>query len=364
MGPIIQRRGTTVSNGKRAFGTIEERGSGNYAVRFTWGDRRIKRRAGTSRRRAAALLRKAQVMRDDGATLEDILRAVFDDQPEAGRTFDGIVTGYLAAAEGRKKASTLARDRVRLATIVSEASWARSDLASIDTPTLQEWIEKMRAEGTAPTTCNRYLSMVSAVLEWARRMGYIEGNVARGVQRYGEAGRGREVYLADKQDEAAERACGDALRPFYVLAVETGLRKGEALRLTWGDVNLKERTLRVQSAYSKTSKARTVPLTSRTAKALKGLQRGVKAVPVFRFTEQDIRREWDAVREAVPELAAVRWHDLRHTAASRMVAAGISIFDVAKILGHANIQMTMRYAHFAPEALNGIAKRLDAARAG
>ena len=76
---------------------------------------------------------------------------------------------------------------------------------------------------------------------------------------------------------------------------------------------------------------------------------------LFDVSETHLRRHFaGAVRRcpAIPidKRDRLTFHDIRHTAASLMVAAGVPLFDVAKLLGHSTLAVTMRYAHFAPEA--------------
>ena len=147
------------------------------------------------------------------------------------------------------------------------------------------------------------------------------------------------------------------------VAIETGMRAGELRTLVWGDVDLTKGAITVRAASAKTKKGRTIHMTPGVKKALQGLRKGVKAAPIFlrgdsAWTKDGLRWGWDKVREMVPDVVDARWHDLWHTAASRMVAAGIPVFDVRKLLGHATVKMTMRYAHFAPEAGQAAAERL------
>ena len=76
------------------------------------------------------------------------------------------------------------------------------------------------------------------------------------------------------------------------------------------------------------------------------------------FSARSIRKAFDrAVREA--KLEDFRFHDLRHTAASHLMMRGASLADVRAVLGHADIKMTMRYAHLSPEHLRAAVARLD-----
>jgi site-specific recombinase XerD len=82
---------------------------------------------------------------------------------------------------------------------------------------------------------------------------------------------------------------------------------------------------------------------------------------VFPSAKSMMRTAWEKARERAGLTGTdhIRWHDLRHTFASHMVMAGVSIPKLQQLLGHATIQMTMRYAHLAPEAMADTVTRID-----
>ncbi len=156
------------------------------------------------------------------------------------------------------------------------------------------------------------------------------------------------------------------------------MRRGELLALRWRAVDLDRREVHVEAETEKAGRGRVVPLTawllaelvtlkaSRETPALDGSD------PVFRcadgspLTIKVLRLAFLSAVKACASISLdkrgrVTFHALRHTAASLMVAAGVPIFDVAKILGHSTLAVTMRYAHFAPEAGRSAIERLGAA---
>jgi integrase len=214
---------------------------------------------------------------------------------------------------------------------------------------------------------NRYLSLVSSVFRWACRREYVRENPCQKIERESERGRGREVYLSASEAAVLLARAPATYHPLILAAISTGMRAGELLGLTWADVDLGRREVTVRAEVAKTKRTRTLPLTEDLCTTLADLseRRPVAALDasdrVFchpdgaPITYPALRTAWDALkracRGALPEAKRprLRFHDLRHTAASLMVAAGVPLFDVSKILGHATIQMTMRYAHFCPE---------------
>ena len=147
----------------------------------------------------------------------------------------------------------------------------------------------------------------------------------------------------------------DVLAPIILVALHTGLRFGELADLIWGDVALDDRAmLTVRSPNAKSGRARHVPL-NKVAVSVLHAWRPVDATPdarVFpgRHGERlaDIKTSWGPILKAA-HIADFRFHDTRHTFASRLVMAGVDLNTVRELLGHADIKMTLRYAHLAPE---------------
>jgi integrase len=153
---------------------------------------------------------------------------------------------------------------------------------------------------------------------------------------------------------------------FFLTALRTGMRRGEIFGLHWDDVDLVARTITVRrSAFRgkvdspKNGKARTIPTTARLTEALKAhraatMMKGELVFPgsngkIARHQNQVDRPLHGALKRA--GLRRIKFHELRHSFASQLVSAGRQIKEVQELLGHATIQMTMRYAHLAPERM-------------
>ncbi|HBG48809.1 MAG TPA: hypothetical protein DDW90_04775 [Cyanobacteria bacterium UBA9971] len=130
-----------------------------------------------------------------------------------------------------------------------------------------------------------------------------------------------------------------------IMALHTGMRKGEILNLTWDCVNLERRYLRILN--SKSGKPRHIPINEKLANELNRLSRHnnyVFANPETGLPYVDLKKAFKSVKDKA-EITGFRFHDLRHTVATRMVANGTDLGVVMEILGHADIKTTMRYAH-------------------
>ncbi len=153
-------------------------------------------------------------------------------------------------------------------------------------------------------------------------------------------------------------------RSWFVVALETGVRKGDLLRLRWDAVDLAQGWVRFHQ--QKTNMEVTIPLSTAAREVLQDLaRRRVNGVPfVFaakdrRLAEMAVRRYWSIVKEIAGIKRRVRLHDLRHTFASRLASAGVSLQVIASVLGHTSVRMAERYARPNEAALRSICKALD-----
>ena len=178
------------------------------------------------------------------------------------------------------------------------------------------------------------------------------------------------VRFLSLDEEAALRKVVQSRYPWHMpeldIALNTGLRKGNQYVLTWPVVDWEMRMLHIPR--TKNEEALHVPLNEAALAALRVLlSRGDGTECVFRSeaTGEPLKgsRHWfeSAVRAA--RIKDFRWHDLRHTFASRLRMKGVPLEDIADLLGHKSLMMTRRYAHLGPsrlhEAVARIAGRTD-----
>ena len=168
----------------------------------------------------------------------------------------------------------------------------------------------------------------------------------------------------------AAQAEDEQTRVFYAAAVYTGLRAGELAALEWPDIDLERRLITVQRSFdgpTKSDRVRYVPVLDPLLPLLREWrlrhpgrqvftnQAGRMFAPSARIFQEVLHRVLDAagfprVRRNGAERRYLRFHDLRHTFASQWVVNSGDLFKLQKILGHQSVQMTMRYAHLAPDA--------------
>ena len=147
----------------------------------------------------------------------------------------------------------------------------------------------------------------------------------------------------------------NCLKPMVEIALHTGVRRGELFRLLWSDINwdLSCPVLTVRGSISKNGKSRAIPLNAHAVQVLRAWAKNCPHQSGLIFPGKDgkpfntLKTSWGTVIEEAG-LKDFRWHDLRHTFASRLVMNGEDLNTVRDLLGHKDIKMTLRYAHLSP----------------
>jgi integrase len=292
----------------------------------------------------------------------------------AEATIARLCERYLAEhVEAHNKPSTAAEVRRIVDTRIKPAL-GRLHVSDLTRARVKEWHSDMRETPYEANRCLAYLSklMNLAAREWELR----PDNPVLGVKRFPE--RKRERFFSDEELQrigAALRAAEEknAVHPNIIATLRllalTGLRLGEALALTWDQVDLDASCLRLRDAKAG---SRTVPLGNAARVLLSGLERVSPVVlwgpnpnqPVSKWAVQNF---WKRVR-AQAKVPDTRLHDFRHTTGTYAAQTGANAFAVRDILGHKTMAMTGRYVGRAVDPLrataDAVAGRVDAAMAG
>ena len=165
---------------------------------------------------------------------------------------------------------------------------------------------------------------------------------------------GRIRYLSKSELEDLMKAIDDLkvhsphLRPIVETALLTGMRRGEVLGLRWEDI--KGDFIYLKGDSTKSAKARQIPVNDELAEIFREARRVDELKSAFVFCDSQGKRFHDVrssfgniLRRA--KIEDFTFHDLRHTFASHFIMQGGSITSLQKLLGHASLAMTMRYAH-------------------
>ena len=257
---------------------------------------------------------------------------------------------------------------------------------------LEQWRTTRRKDGIKDTTTNRDLTALRAVLSKAIEWGVLTTHPLRTVKPAKVDAIGRLRYLSPDEEtrvravlEARDTArrdhrhafnvwraergyqqtaeyglYTDHMTPIVLLALNTGLRRGELLALRWCDIDIPGGRLTLTGTSAKTGLTRRLPLNSEAATVLQTWRTCVTAesgepdddAVVFAGPDGDpmfsLKTAWKKIATAA-KLRGFTFHDLRHTFASKLVQAGVDLNTVRELLGHRDIKMTLRCAHLAPE---------------
>jgi integrase len=230
-------------------------------------------------------------------------------------------------------------------------------LVNISPKIISEYKVVRNDEGAAPASVNRELSMLSkafnlAVREWE----WLKDNPVSRVPKDKENNE-RDRWLTVEEEKRFFDNCPERLSEIVIFALNTGLRQGELLSLQWSRVNFIRKTILIQ--ITKSGKPRTIPLNRFALELLKKkFEEKVRSIQDIVFVNKvgkkmcpsKLRKDFNKVLIKA-EIENFKFHDLRHTFATRLAQKGIDIYTIAKLLGHVDIKMTQRYAHHCPESL-------------
>ena len=202
--------------------------------------------------------------------------------------------------------------------------------------------------GKSPATHNRYVALITAILNFSRAHGLIE-SVPIIPRRKTPPATFR--WLTRAEWAKLERQLPKHLLPLARFAIYTGLRQFNVTHLRWEFVDMRRRLLTVPPQEAKAGKVLTIPLSDAAMGVLRS-QAGKHSEWVFPYKGGPLGRIKSAWGKACARAGVTcRWHDLRHTWASWAVQAGVPLQAVQELGGWATYAMVLRYAHLSPEHL-------------
>lgn len=270
--------------------------------------------------------------------------------------------------------------------------------------------QKWKKAGAKPRSINRDIQRLQSVLSRAVEWGVLERHPLAGMKPLKADKTGRVRFLSPAEEAALRKALTsredakrkarirlntwrvarhkkplperpgelvDHIKPLVLLALNTGLRRGELLGLTWSAVNLTGKQLTVTAETAKSGHTRRIPLNTEALATLTAWHKragkpGTDAY-VFPGAEGERMQRIDSAWESLMKRAGLwikdkddpkkgratfRLHDCRHHFASRLVQAGVDLYTVKELLGHSEITMTERYSHLAPDNLRAAVEKM------
>ncbi|MHB1697735.1 MAG: tyrosine-type recombinase/integrase [bacterium] len=274
-------------------------------------------------------------------------------------TFNELTERYLSYTDGRLKSHS------RLKSFVKKLIKTFGNIRLDDFNLIL--IENMQSEiiknNLSVAYANRLTAILKRMFTKALEWEMISEGVLKRIRSIklikGEVKRLR--YLDEDEAERLIGNCGDNLRAIVITALNTGMRKSEILRLTWDRVDLKNRIILLDK--TKNGERREIPVNETLYGVLSGIVRRIDCGYVF-FNPKTLRH-LDNVKKSFAaalrksHILDFRFHDLRHTFASRLVMKGIDLTTVRDLMGHKDITMTLRYSHLSQSHIKNAVAILD-----
>jgi len=221
------------------------------------------------------------------------------------------------------------------------------------------------SKGNSKATVNRYIALLKRMLNLAIEENYLEQNPARRIKFYSEKDNMRTRTITKDEEIRLLDNSAEHLRSIIVVALNTGMRLSEILNLHWDRVNLKTRLIKVDR--TKSGKVRYIPINDTLYCELWAIknQNGQSS---YLFISPSSGKQLTTIKTAFNAacrragITGLRFHDLRHSFATRLVEKGVDLITVKELLGHSSVKITERYTHSygeqkekAVELLNDIA---------
>lgn len=268
-----------------------------------------------------------------------VYRVVNDDHKI---TFGELIQRYIREVLPQMKG--FQEDSYRLTAITKRriAGYALTNLSSEHIAQYRD----QRLREVSPGTVVRELAYLSSIINHARKEWRFPISNPVALVRKPSTGRGRDRVLSlDEQDRLLQALeptgrKNPLMIPLVQLALETGMRRGELMVIQWRDVDLIGRTIVLHT--SKNGEGRVVPLSSKAVAVLENL--ASRSGAVFPISSYALAANFTrAVRQA--RLTNLRFHDLRHTAITRMSHKLPNVIELAAVSGHKSLKMLQRYYH-------------------
>ncbi|MDD5108876.1 MAG: site-specific integrase [Candidatus Omnitrophica bacterium] len=337
----------------------------NWYVDYYFNGRRKREKIGTSKKLAEIVLKKRKVAIAEGKFL--------DIKKEQKVRFDEFADEYLVVHCKSNNKSWFKSDYFNLKNL--KAYFGNKYLHEITPKDIEQYkaerikeVKKQKTEDKeeqfiSHATVNRALNCLSSLYNRAIEWGKATDNPMSKVKLFKVPDK-RVRFLEKEEIDKLLSHCCEHLKPIVIVALHTGMRKGEILGLKWHDIDIKRNIIHLYD--TKNGEKREVPMNEVVQKTVIGVLKNPESQYVFCNKDNkpygNVRKSFfTALKKA--GIINFRFHDLRHTFASQLVMSGVDLNTVRELLGHKSIEMTLRYSHLSPDhkkrAVDVLGKRMD-----
>ena len=369
-------------------GSVYERKDGKFVAQVSYldeasGKRRYRRATAATRRLAVAKLKELEAQ----AATEGAQTPI---------TFENFFRAWVADVLPEQVKESTRENYLTIAKAYLFPALGRLPLERVSPAEIQRILRSIADSGRSPRTAQLAYAVLHRSLEYAVRSDQLANNPCSKVDRPRSKSREMATLSRAELDALLRAATDDRLGAIFVLAVSTGMRKGELLALKWSDVDLDRAELHVRSTLRrspdkglvtdapKTRQSRRVVVLPALATSALGAHKRrqaeeqLEAGPAWHRTghvfateigtpidPRNLDRTWHRVREAAGISDSVRFHDLRHSAATFLLESGVPIEIISKLLGHSGVRVTADvYGHLTRRLQEAAAAAMDGVLGG
>jgi len=267
--------------------------------------------------------------------------------------FKDFAEKFISTYSIHKRKKTRISHRTCLNSLLRSELFQEKKLIDITPETISDYMAVRGAEKMV--SANRELMFLKLLFRKAVEWGKLGRNPAACQRKFDEP-EAKIRPLADGEAKRLILAAAPHLKPILTVLLSTGMRKTEVLKLRWAYegwdadgangnsiVDLDGRRIFIPGNLAKNHRDREIPLSAELLSLFKDMREKSRGELVFNVKE--IRKSFKTAVKAARIKRPVRIHDLRHTAASRMIEAGVDIVSVSELLGHSDLKITLRYCH-------------------
>jgi len=265
---------------------------------------------------------------------------------------------YKPYIKANNKLSTY-EDKCKKINIIYEAFGNDTPLSKITTADIERF-KNNRKNMVSASTVNRNLSLIKHIFSLAVHLELIFDNPAKKVRKFSE-NNSRIRYLTVEEAERLLGVCKREDKPEYIytlvlLALNSGMRRGELLNLTWDDIEIENNLIHIKD--SKNNEPRTIYIPKEVINVIDSLPRICDNI--FCYRGKPVKEPKDTFRRCLKEanISDFRFHDLRHTYASWLAMEGVDMLTLKNLLGHKTLIMVSRYTHLSKEHMKSAVEKI------